>query len=74
MSIFCSNISYFFLGYSITPFEFYFLSDLAGCVFTVQMRFGSSLSIECFKNTVIKTQLLIPVFAGQAEATRDSLW
>lgn len=33
MSIFCSNISYFLLGYSITPFKFYFLSDLAGCVF-----------------------------------------
>lgn len=38
------------------------------------MRFGKSLSNECFKNTVIKTQLLIPVFAAQAEATRDCLW
>lgn len=38
------------------------------------MRFGNSLSNECFKNTVIKTQLLIPVFAGQAEDTRDCLW
>lgn len=38
------------------------------------MRFGSRLSIERFKNTVIKTKLLVPVFAGQAETTRAHLW
>lgn len=33
MSIFWSNISYFIFGYSRTPFQFYFLSDLAGSIF-----------------------------------------
>jgi len=34
MSIFWSNISYFVFGYSMTLFQFYFLSELAGSVFS----------------------------------------
>lgn len=56
MSIFCSNISYFLLGYSITPFKFYFLSDLAGCVFSPNEVWQESIywmfQKHSYKNTV----------------------
>lgn len=55
MSIFSSNISYFVLGYSITPFKFYFLLDLAGCVFSLNEVWQQSIywmfQKHSYKNT-----------------------
>lgn len=61
ISIFWSNVCYFIYGYSMTPFQFYFLSDLAGSVFSPNEVWQHSIywmfQKHSYKNTVIYPSL-----------------